>query len=94
MPSEYDILLQEPQTGSEYDILLAPTSFEQVPGELAFPIEGGGRFANHFRPFLLRRMVADAHAGGSSALETGDLAEGVVLNEGVKAAELTAGALP
>jgi hypothetical protein len=42
MPSEYDILLQEPQTGSEYDILLAPTSFEQVPGELAFPIEGGG----------------------------------------------------
>jgi len=42
MPSEYDILLENPQTGSEYDILLAPTPVEQVPGELAFPLEGGG----------------------------------------------------
>ena len=44
MPSEYDILLQPdaPQTGSEYDLLMAPSPVEQVPGELAFPIEGGG----------------------------------------------------
>ena len=73
MPSEYDLLFEDPQTGSEYDLLLAPSApMEQVPGQLAFPIEGGG---------IQKAELSDPRISPSEREETWNTLDGSITPE-------------